>query len=70
MQLIRCQALDRLRAEYPGWSIRWDGWWTAVRKDRRTLTDTELSAGMAMTLMEDTLHDLREALEQQEGLVP
>jgi hypothetical protein len=56
-----------LQAQYPGWNIRRPAamrCMVATRIDR-FLTDEEISAGLSMTLVEDTPTRLTEALAAQ-----
>ena len=56
-----------LRQQYPGWNIRRPATMrclVATRMDR-DLTEKEIHAGLSMTLVEDTLDRLREALADQ-----
>ena len=60
--------LTELRRSYPAWRTRRPAnasYVIATRSDRVHLTEEELTAGLAMTLIEDTLDELREALAVQ-----
>ncbi|GAB2814394.1 hypothetical protein GCM10022221_10310 [Actinocorallia aurea] len=60
--------LAKLRGEYPGWMIRptvAGASLMATRGDRYHLSAHELGAGMAMTLIEDDVERLAEALAAQ-----
>ncbi|ROO91333.1 hypothetical protein EDD29_9087 [Actinocorallia herbida] len=60
--------LAKLRGEYPAWMIRptaQGASFMATRADRYDLSSQELGAGLAMTLIEDDVEGLAEALAGQ-----
>jgi hypothetical protein len=62
------QDLAELRRRYPAWRTRRPAnasYVIATRNDRAHLTEEELTAGLAMTLIEDTAEELRDALAAQ-----
>lgn len=58
--------LDELRERHPGWRLRAlsESSWMATRR-RCALTDDELAAGLACTLLTDSVDDLRAELSVQ-----
>ncbi|WP_157963515.1 hypothetical protein [Actinocorallia populi] len=58
--------LEDLRERHPGWRVRVlpAGGWMATRR-RCSLTDDELTAGLACTLLADSAEDLRDELSVQ-----
>ncbi len=65
--------MDRLKARFPTWNVRrGDGLTIATRNDRRAVSEAELKAGLALTLIADrysaTLEDqlLRQARIESE----
>jgi hypothetical protein len=62
--------LNDLRDNYPNWHIRRtvSGERIATRLDRCDLTDTELHAGLTMTLIENDWFVLDEELAKQKAI--
>jgi hypothetical protein len=60
------QERERLQRQHSGWRVwRSDGGsWLATRRGRQ-LTQAQIDAGLATTLMENTAEELREALAGQ-----
>ncbi|HEV7934649.1 MAG TPA: hypothetical protein VGP70_20365 [Actinomadura sp.] len=60
------QERERLQQQHPAWRV-WranGGSWLATRRGRQ-LTEAQIHAGLATTLMEDTAEGLRAALIAQ-----
>ncbi len=65
--------LSELQQRYPTWMIRptpQEVLFIATRRDRHHLNADEISVGLAMTLIEETLEALAESLAAQSEIEP